>query len=703
MVFIYFLIGLSFGFLGLAAYLRSRQEGEWALQKHLPGLAAFGLAAALNGWVEMFLASGTPVEYMEILKILRMLLQPLSGLLLLRFGWGILRSFSPLPAWAVFIPGALIVPIAFAISYAVTTFITPSPLDIPIDIWSRYLLYLPGSMMAGFGFIHQARVQRKAGFPDVSTLLFGAGLGFLVEAFVVGLVVPAAPYSPASYYNYDRVLHNAFSGEIAPSTTPFGLMGWLDYQSVLMATGLPIQFWRLLSAVAVTSFVVKGLDVFDAIRKRQLLALQAERDHAQQLAFNSLVAARQSAENWTEVLVHISRRIAELDDVGEVLLYLVENARQLLHSDFIGLAIYNKSANCLELKYYATAEQTEAVRQAEQVETPLIVRAFQTIQPYRTGEAEPPELLENLCLLPGRVAGAAAVVPICLDITPIGALWMARCERSPYSETDLIWLECLADQVMIAINHGLMTSQLQSLSITEERARIARDMHDGLAQVLGYLNLQVQTLTALLQQGKKESLQKELNEMRQAIQTAHADVRENILSLRTTLDAEKGLVSALEEYIEEFGIQTGVDIDLYYEVEGELNLASIAEVQFICILQESLTNIRKHARARHVLVTIAKEVQAGEEYVYLCIEDDGVGFSMAETHTESKRRFGLKTMRERAQSVHGDLAIESTPEKGTVIECRIPCLKQVRMRYRSPISQGEAPFLQSGPEGVGLP
>ena len=163
-----------------------------------------------------------------------------------------------------------------------------------------------------------------------------------------------------------------------------------------------------------------------------------------------------------------------------------------------------------------------------------------------------PELLSDRGTAGGRIskglyfsanrrAGAAAIVPLKLDNTAIGVLWVARLEPRHFSDTDLIYLESMADQVVISVQHGLMTSQLQSLSITEERARIARDMHDGVAQVLGYLNLQVQTLDTLLKQGKPEQLRNELAQMRQAVQTAHADVRENILSLRTTLSDEKGL------------------------------------------------------------------------------------------------------------------------------------------------------------------
>ena len=190
----------------------------------------------------MFLTSGGTEEYLNALNLLRMIAQPLTGLLLLKFGWEILREI-PLPAWTIFIPGVLIVPIAYVITYAATTFATPSPIEIPIDIWSRYLLYLPGAILAGIGFLRQWNMQRKLGLSDVANLLLGAGLAFLVEAFIVGLVVPAAPYVPASYYNYDRVVYNAFIGEQAGISKFYGLTAWLDYGRILVVTGLPISFW----------------------------------------------------------------------------------------------------------------------------------------------------------------------------------------------------------------------------------------------------------------------------------------------------------------------------------------------------------------------------------------------------------------------------------------------------------------------------
>jgi signal transduction histidine kinase len=679
MMVIYFFYGLIFWGLGLAAYLQLRRGGNLPLRKQLPWLAAFGFAAGATGWVDMFLVGGGSQEMMAGLKAARMILQPASGLLLLIFGWGVLTQLTPLPAWTVFIPGVLIVPIAFAITFAATTFITPSPIEIPIDIWSRYLLYLPGSIMAGIGFLRQWRGQKQQGFMDVSNLMLAAGVAFLFEAFVVGLVVPAAPYAPASYYNYNRVIYNAFIGEQMDLLQP--MAAWLDYDRVLEVTGFPIQFWRMLSALAVVFFILRSLDVFEAIRRRQLKALQNERDLAQQAAYESQIAARMTAENWTNALVSISRRIAELDDVDDILLYIVKKTRKLLNSDFSGLAIVDGEKPLLELKYCASDSRSETLNTPLPVVNPLILEVFRSTRSYRSSLDAASEGVESICPFSGRTIKALAAVNLSLESIPIGVLWIARFDPLEYTDTDLIWLECLADQVDIAIKHGLMTSQLQSLSVIEERGRIAREMHDGLAQILGYLNLQVQTLEALHKQGKSENLLEELHKMRSEVQAAHADVRENILSLRTTLANEKGLNAAIQEYLEEFGFLTGVKTEFYNNLQEDVSLSSIAEVQLVCILQEALTNVRKHARARHVCVTIMNTDGGENGFFEMSVEDDGVGF----IPVESKQRFGLTIMRERADSVDGEIAVTSNPGGGSRITVRLPCIQRNNLNNRGPV------------------
>lgn len=685
MIAVYFFYGLAFFSLGLAASLQLRHDGDLPLRKQIPWLAAFGFAYAGVAWLDMVQTYGVDPQIAQIINVIRIVLQPTSGLLLLIFGWGVLTKITPLPAWTHLFPGLLIVPTAFVITYASTTFITPSPIEIPIDIWSRYLLYLPGSIMAGIGFLRQWQEQNGRGYNDVARLMLATGLAFLFEAFVVGLVVPAAPYGPASYYNYNRTVYDAFTGEQAEPDKPFGLVNWLDYDRVLETTGLPIQFWRMLSAFAVTMLVVRGLDVFDAIRKRQMRELQSERDRALQAAFAAQIAARQTAENWTDALINISRHIAELNDVDNILLYIVDNGRKLLQSNFMGLALLNGEMPDLELKCYANDRESKVVDSTVKVENPLILNTLFHSQSYCSPADEPPDNFKGLCFFGEQSARAAAVVHLDLDEKPVGALWIARHEGDLYSDTDLIWLECLADQVVIAIQHGLMTSQLQSFSIIEERGRIAREMHDGLAQVLGYLNLQVQTLETLLKRGKQDALRAELEQMRQAVQVAHADVRENILSLRTTLANEKGLISAIDEYLNEFGIQTRIDTQFDNEIVGALNLASLAEVQLVCILQEALANVRKHARANRVSVRISQKQNKDQcEYIFMEVADDGVGFV---NNQNGKRSFGLQTMHERARAVGGELTVHSRPGEGTSVICRLPCLAEEKLRKQNLVLQ----------------
>ena len=348
----------------------------------------------------------------------------------------------------------------------------------------------------------------------------------------------------------------------------------------------------------------------------------------------------------------------------------------LLGADFAGVAILDEQRLTLELKCYSTPSGTQVVMDpAIPISNSLIHSVMESLTSYCSQTDESGAALEGMCLPGGEDAQAAAIVPLGLDNLAIGAIWVARFAPQPFTGTDLVWLEGMADQVEIAIQHGLMTSQLQSISILDERGRIAREMHDGLAQVLGYLNLQVQTLSTLLKQGKEQQLQQELDQMRQAVQTAHADVRENILSLRTTLAPDTSMTGAVGEYLTEFGIQTGILTSFENRVEGGLRLASVAEVQLVCILQEALTNVRKHAKAAEVRVTMSCENHKESDEIVLRVRDNGMGF----TPSGSKRSFGVQTMRERAQSVNGRLFIHTNPGGGTEVECRLPCLQPERV------------------------
>lgn len=204
--------------------------------------------------------------------------------------------------------------------------------------------------------------------------------------------------------------------------------------------------------------------------------------------------------------------------------------------------------------------------------------------------------------------------------------------------------------------------------ILQERDRLAREMHDSLGQTLSYLGLKVVELEKLLIRGEQEKALASIQAMEVAVQNATAEVRESILSLKTSLKPGRGLLEAIEEYLINFGEQTGLQTEINIEGGAQLSLAPSAQVQILRIVQEALTNIRKHANARVARVKIG----VGAKEVLLSVEDDGQGFNLDEVLLEPDQRFGLHTMRERAEEIGGSMTINTALGQGTRLTFRLP-------------------------------
>lgn len=207
--------------------------------------------------------------------------------------------------------------------------------------------------------------------------------------------------------------------------------------------------------------------------------------------------------------------------------------------------------------------------------------------------------------------------------------------------------------------------QVRRLAILEERDRLAREMHDSLGQVLGFVNLKTKVAQDMITRGRTRDAGEELAQMRSAVQDAYEEVRQAILSLRTAPGGQ-GLVPSLREYAGRLREQTGLDVRV--ESFDGLDLAPAAEAQVIRIVQEALTNVRKHAAARTVTVRFAR---AGRE-VIVTVTDDGRGFDVAAVEAAKSMHFGLLTMRERAESIGGIVTVRSGLGQGTTVELHIP-------------------------------
>jgi nitrate/nitrite-specific signal transduction histidine kinase len=264
-------------------------------------------------------------------------------------------------------------------------------------------------------------------------------------------------------------------------------------------------------------------------------------------------------------------------------------------------------------------------------------------------------------------------VPIVSAGRVLGNLYVAEKQvAAEFSAEDEETLVRFATQAALGIENARLHRQVRDLAISEERERIAREMHDSLAQVLGYVNTKAQAVLELLKRGQTERASTQVAQLGEAARAAYADVREGILALRTSLGPGRTMLDALAEFLERWKEQSELDVSLLVQPAGTTldTLPPVAELQLLRIVQEALSNVRKHAEASHVEVRIT----ARDGEVETVIGDDGRGFDTIRSRSGPDRtpHFGLSTMRERAESVGGTLQIVSTLGGGTRVEVRLP-------------------------------
>ncbi len=225
----------------------------------------------------------------------------------------------------------------------------------------------------------------------------------------------------------------------------------------------------------------------------------------------------------------------------------------------------------------------------------------------------------------------------------------------------------MTHQVALAIRNAQLYAQLGRMAVVEERYRLAREIHDGLAQTLGYLGLQAERLGGLIEAGKNDQAAGELGEMRQAIRAGYVDAREAIDGLRLSVAEPDQLSMRLAEYVADFSAQSGIEAGFVTEPE-EVTADPETALQVLRIAQEALTNVRKHARASRVSVLLRDSA----DEIQFTITDDGDGFPPKGTHGDLARgngfrSHGLASMRERAESLGGALTVATGPGQGTRI------------------------------------
>lgn len=205
-------------------------------------------------------------------------------------------------------------------------------------------------------------------------------------------------------------------------------------------------------------------------------------------------------------------------------------------------------------------------------------------------------------------------------------------------------------------------AQEAELAAAEERHRIAREIHDGVAQSMYALSLNLET-TADMAEREPGPLRERLQKLVPLAKQTLLETRHYIYDLKPLLSGDTDLGAVAENHVKEFEMASGVPVEL--TVEGEPRGVPVpVATGFYRLLQESLANVLKHAQARKVEVVLAFEERA----LRLSVRDDGVGFELDST----RPGYGLQNMRERVQELGGDIEVKSTPDLGTAVELTLP-------------------------------
>lgn len=239
-----------------------------------------------------------------------------------------------------------------------------------------------------------------------------------------------------------------------------------------------------------------------------------------------------------------------------------------------------------------------------------------------------------------------------------------RVEQTENRALDML-LENLGRHLGAAIENMRLAALDQQMAVAQERNILAQNLHDSIAQTLSFVNLQVQMLDGALKAKNQEQIDDGIRQIKAGVQECYDDVRELLLNFRTRVYKEE-LDELVKSVLERFERQTRVTTHLTIQNEGS-DLTSAQKLQVIFILQEALSNVRKHAHAQTVMVNIRNN-----ENFEMTVMDDGVGIDPKVLNERKQSHVGLSIMRERAQKVNARIEIESDIDQGTTIRLILP-------------------------------
>ena len=268
-------------------------------------------------------------------------------------------------------------------------------------------------------------------------------------------------------------------------------------------------------------------------------------------------------------------------------------------------------------------------------------------------------------------ARSLMAVTLEIDGRPAGRVLLVNPQpaRGHFTASDLRWLEQIIRQVGPPLENVFTMRSLRARAVESERSRISRDLHDGILQTLLSLKIQLEVLRRKLP-AKPEQACADLVNLQTTVQAESDELRRMVTEMRPLRVESADMRELMYGFAERFRSENGMDIDLFIE-DRDLRIPDRLCREIFQIYREALHNVKKHAKASHVVVKLEQD----EAKVFLCVDDNGEGFSFSGRYRSEELdqlRLGPISIKERTRGVGGTLTVESNPGHGARLTVEIP-------------------------------